>query len=588
MTRCPLLDWTDDGPRSQRFGDVYFSAADGLAESRAVFLAGCGLPDAWASRRRFTVAELGFGTGLNILALLALWRETRPRGGRLQIFSIEGFALSADEARRAHGAWPELSDLAAELVRQWPSARPGFHRLDFPELGATLDVGVGEVGPMLEAWQGRADAWFLDGFAPAKNPDMWSEAVLRLVAERSAPGARVATFTVAGAVRRGLEALGFAVAKRPGFGRKKERLEAQFVGAAVEARPPPRVAIVGAGIAGAALARAFRALGAEPTVLEADAPGAGASGNPAALVAPRLDAGGGAVATLHAQAFDRAVALYPDEAVLARGALQLEAGPRDTGRFDRIAGWEGFTPGAVVRRSREAVAQALGEPVGPGGLEIAEALTIEPQRVLERWLGPVVLARVERLERSGGAWRLIRGDGSSVLEAEVVCLCAGIGARALARLGPMRAVRGQVSVAAIDGGPPAAWGGYAIPTAGGVLFGATHDRDVEALAVRAEDHARNLALLAKARPRLAAAIEEAPLAGRAGIRAAMPDHLPLAGELEPGLFVLGGLGGRGFTLAPLLAEEVAAMAMDAARPLPRGLAALVDPRRYRDRSNGPS
>jgi len=146
-TASPLT-WTDDGqPRSRLYGDVYFSTTDGLAESRAVFLAGCGLPDAWRGRGRFVVGELGFGTGLNILALLDLWRREGPAGGRLHVFSIEAHPLSAAEATRALGAWPELADLAEMLTLRWPGAARGVHRVELPELRAILDVAVMDVAP---------------------------------------------------------------------------------------------------------------------------------------------------------------------------------------------------------------------------------------------------------------------------------------------------------------------------------------------------------------------------------------------------------------------------------------------------------
>ena len=144
------LDWTEDGPRSRLYGDVYFSRTDGLAESRAVFLEGCGLPHAWAGRDRFTVAELGLGTGLNIAALLELWRRTRPPGGKLSIFSVEAHLLSREEAARALALWREaLGDAADGLLAAWPDGRSGFHRLELQTLGATLDLYVGEVGDAL-------------------------------------------------------------------------------------------------------------------------------------------------------------------------------------------------------------------------------------------------------------------------------------------------------------------------------------------------------------------------------------------------------------------------------------------------------
>ncbi|WP_222873978.1 tRNA (5-methylaminomethyl-2-thiouridine)(34)-methyltransferase MnmD [Hankyongella ginsenosidimutans] len=215
-------------------------------------------------------------------------------------------------------------------------ATPGFHRIDWPALGATLDLAILEVEAALDAWQGKADAWFLDGFAPARNPEMWREPVLAQVAAHCAPGARLATYTVAGAVRSGLAAQGFAVARQPGFGRKRARLEAHWPGDRIEPAMP-RVAIVGAGIAGAALARAFAALGVPATVFSA---GPMASGNPAALISPRLIAGDGPEAQLCAQAFRRSVDLIAataPQAILARGLVRLERTPKDSARFDRIA-----------------------------------------------------------------------------------------------------------------------------------------------------------------------------------------------------------------------------------------------------------
>ena len=128
----------DDGgaPHSRRYGDVYFSREGGLAESRAVFLAGCGLPEAWSGRRRFTVGELGFGTGLNIAALLDLWSRTRPPGGQLQVFSIEAHPIAAEDAARALARWPELAPVAGRLTASWPGRARGPHRIEFPDLGA--------------------------------------------------------------------------------------------------------------------------------------------------------------------------------------------------------------------------------------------------------------------------------------------------------------------------------------------------------------------------------------------------------------------------------------------------------------------
>jgi tRNA 5-methylaminomethyl-2-thiouridine biosynthesis bifunctional protein len=593
MPRPPsdgLLTWTDDGqPRSRLYDDVYFSREDGLAEARAVFLQGCGLPEAWAGRRRFVVGELGFGSGLNILALLELWRRRRPEGARLRVFSVEAHPLTASEAGRALALWPEVADLAALLVARWPGRARGFHRIDLPEADAVLDVAVMEAAEALDAWSGQADAWFLDGFAPARNPAMWRDEVLAGVAARSAPDARAATFTVAGGVRRGLAAQGFSVEKRPGFGRKRERLEARRGGAAAVAAPTGAVAIVGGGIAGASAARALRMLGIEPLLVEAEHIGAGASGNRAALVTARLDAGLGPAAQLFAHALARAGALYEaiEGAVLSRGVLQLVQDPRDTARFSKIAGSDLFEPDALAVLEADETSARLGEPAPPA-LDMRQARVIDPARVLAAWAGPALKAHVDRLSHAGGRWRLLGRDGGVIAEADHVILAGGPDAARLAPSVVTAPVRGQVSwVAMTDAPPAAAWGGYAAPTPGGLLFGATHDRGDSGTDLRPDDDRKNRENLAKALPGLAARIADEAVESRASIRAVTPDRLPLAGpvaDAPPGLHVLGGFGARGFALAPLLAEHVAAGAAGAPSPLPAALAALVDPARFARRA----
>jgi tRNA 5-methylaminomethyl-2-thiouridine biosynthesis bifunctional protein len=584
------LDWTESGaPRSQRFGDIYFSREGGLDETRAVFLQGCGLPGAWQGRSHFTVGELGFGTGLNILALLALWAETRAPGQTLSIFSIEAYPLPREDAARALAAWPELGALPQSLLAAWPRRAPGFHRIAWPQLGATMDLAQGEVLPALEQWTGAADAWFLDGFSPALNPGMWRDEVLAAVAARSRPGAVAATFTVAGAVRRGLQAAGFAVDKRPGHGAKRERLEAHYRGERAPAAPLPSVAVIGAGIAGASLVRALAALGIDPVVAETEGPGAGASGNPAALVTPALDAGGGARARVYAQAFGRAVDLYraAGPAVIAsEGVLQLEGGERDGPRFDAVMAGDVFAPGALQRLDAEQATAALGHPTQVGALRFTEGLVVHPPALLDAWLGDArrLHARVASLRRrEAGGWSLLDTEGRTLLEADVVCLAAGAGVDALLEQPlPLTSVRGQASWAGgLDLPSAAAWGGYASPFAGGLLFGATHDRGRTDIGVDPADHARNLETLAQAAPVLADAARLIPLEGRASIRAAAFDRMPVAGALAEGLYVLGGLGSRGFTTAPLLAEHLAALIAGTPSPLPRDLQATVDPSRLR-------
>ncbi|HEY1073316.1 FAD-dependent 5-carboxymethylaminomethyl-2-thiouridine(34) oxidoreductase MnmC [Brevundimonas sp.] len=593
----PQLVWAEDGsPRSGRFGDVYFSKDDGLAETRAVFLDGCGLPQAWADRAAFTVAELGFGTGLNIVALLDLWRRARPAhqkdGGRLHVFSIEGFPLTRDEAARALSAWPELAETAAAVLAVWPQGAPGFHRLDLPQWNAAIDLAVGDAEWALEQWSGPADAWFLDGFSPALNPGMWSPEIMALIAARSAPGARVATFTVAGAVRRGLADHGFIVEKKPGHGRKRERLEAHLPSPPPSPVPPRHVAVVGAGIAGASVARALIAGGARVTVIEPERPGAGGSGFPAALVTPRLDAGDALIAGFHAQALERARALYSalPGAVIAEGVLQLEQAPRDAARFDKIAAQDLWPVEAMTRMDAEAASDRLGEAAPSGGLLMQGAMALRPSAVLEPWLAGAErrTARVAALLPQGDGWRLIDADGAVIVEADAVVLAAGWGTAALKGDTrpdlPLAPVAGQADWVEGPVTPPVAWGGYAVPTGTGLLFGATHDRGQTDLAPTAEASARNLATLAAALPALAARTEAAgPSQSRKAVRATTPDRLPLCGGLaSSGLYALTGLGSRGFCVAPLLAEDLAAQILNRPAPLPRAARQRLSPARFTD------
>ena len=563
----PLV-WRDDGlPQSSLYGDVYFSSVDGLAETRAVFLTGCGLPERFTGRRDFTVGELGFGSGLNIAALLDLWRREKPASGRLHIFSIEAHPLARNEAARILAHWPELGEAAQALLDRWPGQAHGFHRVELPGFDAVLDLAVMDVVEALEAWDGAADAWFLDGFSPALNPAMWRDEVLAAVAARSAPGAKAATFTVAGAVRRGLAAAGFEVAKRPGFGRKRERLEAWLPGERGELPRPESLAIVGGGIAGAALARAARAEGLSVTVID-DPDDVAASGNPAGLVTPALDAGGGPRAALYAQAFARAVQLYEEtpEVVIARQVLQLPTAERDPARFATVAGQDLFEPGTMA--------------VEAAGLAMRAALVVEPPAVTAAWSGEVVPRRVARLERDQDGWRLLDDAGDLIVRADRVALAGGAATGDLDPAVRLKPVRGQASWTAGVSTRPVAFGGYAVPTRDGVLFGATHDRDQTQVDVRPEDHQRNLATLAKGLPNLAEQLRDKTFEGRAAVRGTTPDRLPLAGIRDDGVLVLTGLGSRGLCLAPLLAEHLVARMLDIPSPLPRQLSHLASSRRF--------
>lgn len=216
----PDLHWQGNVPVAARFDDPYFSLVDGLLETRHVFLGGNGLPGRF--RPGFTIAELGFGTGLNCLAALAAWRAS-GRTGKLAFISFEAWPMAAGDMARALSAFPEMMDLAPPLLKARAAGKLVVETTDL-----ALEIIPGDARETLPQWSGRADAWFLDGFAPAKNPELWEPALLRQVARHTVPGGTAATYSAAGAVRRALADAGFEVERRSGFGRKRHMTAARL------------------------------------------------------------------------------------------------------------------------------------------------------------------------------------------------------------------------------------------------------------------------------------------------------------------------------------------------------------------------
>ncbi|MEL6168363.1 MAG: tRNA (5-methylaminomethyl-2-thiouridine)(34)-methyltransferase MnmD [Pseudomonadota bacterium] len=210
------IEWRDSVPVSRQFSDPYYSLDDGLAETRHVFLDGNDLPQRF--RPGFVIAELGFGTGLNAASALASWRRAGV-DGPLTFVSFEAFPLSSAAMVKALGAFPELAPEAASVL----SALRGDRQVDL-----NLRVILGDVNETLRGWTGAADAWFLDGFSPDRNPAMWGPDLLAEAATHTAEGGTAATYSAAGHVRRGLESAGFLVERSPGFGRKRHMTRARL------------------------------------------------------------------------------------------------------------------------------------------------------------------------------------------------------------------------------------------------------------------------------------------------------------------------------------------------------------------------
>jgi len=555
FARHAALQWHDGIPRDAVTGDIYYKPDDAPGEIATVFLRGIGAPDLWRGRATTTIGETGFGMGLNFLFLWQLFRRTGT--GRLHFVSVEGYPPSPADLARAHAAFPELADLSQALRAAWPPPVIGFHRRRFGPVCLTLMIGPVET--MLAQLEAQVDAWFLDGFAPARNPAMWSPAVFDQIDRLSAPGAPAASFTVAAAVRQALRARGWQVEKAPGHGRKRDRLVAMKPGRTVPCRALPRIAIIGAGVAAQSVAAAAQAEGLTPLLIGA---GQSASAVPAGVRAPRLTLGTGPAERLDLIAHCDAVArlqgcplllLEPDPARLAKlTALHAPLAER-------------FQPVDA------AAAQALaGVCVHTGGFLCAGA-------GLPPWQPPDAVAdHAVSVTRMADGWR-IRGHNSHY-DADRVILAGGPEGLALAPDLPVQSRPGRIAFYDGAAGPrlPLAYGGYAVAAPQGLWLGSTFER------TPADDPAGMLtSKLAAVAPALAKCLaDRTPVRWWSGCRAVTPDRRPLAGPLANGLICLTGLGARGHQTAPLLAEAVIARLTDCPWPLERDMIAMLDPMRF--------
>lgn len=572
------LAWRHDDaeletPHSTDFDDVYFSRHDGRAETEHVFIAANALPRRladWQESRPFAIGETGFGTGLNMLCAWACFERHAPSTARLHLVSTERFPLTRQDLSRSLAVWPDLASKAQRLVEQWPEPVAGVHRL-WLDARVTLDLHLGDSAERLAHLDGRIDAWFLDGFAPAKNPEMWHPELFEAMARVSHPGATFATFTCAGVVKRGLKAAGFAWRKVPGFGRKREMLAGEITSPPTDARrqatpwfqppsplPVSHVAVIGAGLAGASVAHALARRGLAVTLLDRQGPGTGGSGNHQGALYVKL-----AVETnLHSRVYlagllhtRRWLTSLDPEQYLWRdcGVLQLAASDREVGRQARFLDRHRL-PSSVVEGVNAETASRRAGLVGDarlahGGLDYPLAGWVRPAVLCERLATtPGVRfrqAQVERLESLPAGWSLHLATGETLQADQVVIATAELANRFAQTAGlPLQPIRGQVSWLNL---PPEApelqrvvcAGGYVPPALDGVLsFGATFDPNETATELREADHAANLAELQRTLPgfvdalrRAGADLDPAHLSGRAAVRAASPDKTPYAGPV---------------------------------------------------------
>ncbi len=636
------LDWDEHGqPLSRQFGDVYFSRNDGLGETRHVFLQGNALAERFAALPaggRLTIGETGFGTGMNFLCAWQLFTQTAPADARLHFVSVEKYPLSSADLKKALALWPGLAPWSAQLLAQYVAINPGFQRLVFDGGRVVLTLLVGDVLEQLPPLEARIDAWFLDGFAPAKNPAMWTPELFTELARLSAPGATLGTFTAAGFVRRGLIAAGFAMHRVPGYGHKREIMRGRFEGQpAAEAAPwyarPPRphgdrrAVVIGAGIAGCATAASLAARGWQVQLVERHAEVAReGSGNPQGVLYLKLSAHGTPLSQLVVAGFGHTRRLLPNlrpgEDWDACGVLQLGFDAKEQARQQQLA--EAFPP-SLLRALTQSEAEAVaGVNLGSGGLLFPDAGWLHPP-ALCRWLasqpGIELKTHSEALEiqRHDGQWQ-VRAASGLLAQAPVLVLANATDSLAFAPTAwlPLKRIRGQISRLPATPASSAlrtllCAEGYVAPARHGEhTLGASFDFKACDLEPSAAEHRSNLALLEEISADLATRLDAAhldptTLQGRAAYRCTSPDYLPLVGPLAEaeafqqayaalrkdarlrpdtpcpwleGLYLNLGHGSRGLVTAPLAAELLAAWLEDEPLPLPRAVAEACHPNRF--------
>jgi len=622
----PRLQFDAQGaPLSSLYGDVYRSRAGALAESESVFVQGCQIPVRWSGSERACVLEIGFGTGLNLLAASQAFLLHAHPAGRLDFVSVEANPLSHADLIAAHRAYGVASEpLMRELAARWPCALPGMHRLTLAGGRVRQILAFGEAARMLPRLKLRADTIFLDGFAPRHNPTAWDESVLKQIARLSAPDARLATYTAAAVVRQRLAQAGFEVERVAGFGGKRERINARYAPRWRTWPPPPappnwgsrEVAIVGAGLAGVTVADRLVQDGWQVTLIDRQhEPASEGSGQP--LVADHVHLSPddnflarltraallmrepGAQAGMHALGrlalANTAEAFEHQQVMLARLAFpQAFARAVDAGEASDLAGCS-LTSGAIW------VPGAMATQ--PGLLSSAR---IEQCGAALTWLGGRVVSSIARTPDQHD-WQITDPQGALIARAPVVVLCDAsnqMRTPPLASL-PLRRVRGQTSWIRhpLINGLRTVLGGaaYAVPFDGQALVGSTYD-DHDAVLPDPESDRSNARRLATCLGVDSDSLVAAARSGVLGFRWTAADRLPVIGECPDealawqyrndliknerlplprlqGLYCVRGLGSRGLLWSTLAAELVVAALNGSAFALERDLLDAIDPAR---------
>lgn len=588
-------------PISKQFGDVYFSKDNGLLETRHVFLNGNDLPERLQQLQDFDyfcIGETGFGTGLNILALWQLWQKVRPSNhSHLHVISVEKFPLTKTDLIRALHAWPELKLLTDQLIQQYPLPLAGCHRLSFPNERFSIDLWLGDAHDVFPniAKTHPVNAWFLDGFAPSCNPDMWEEQVLKHLVRLSNVGTTFSSFSVAGVLKRGLQQHGLSISRPRGFKHKREMLKAVWAAETHETcqsietnknqKKIRHIAIIGAGIAGLTTAWACAKRGHQVTIFEQSTALSGASGNPLALLNPKLCAIEQTSEHLMTLAWQYAITHYAQFSAFQKIQVHQLAlkNPEDL-----IALSEQY-PSDILHMDEPE--QGLLQSTYLS-LNLCHAGVISPQKLcLEILQNPSIQVRHTKVIKLEQHAHVHLNDAEHQCHNfDHVVVCAAYDSAALFTTYPtLKPTRGQISWLKNTETPLQAqhaysYGGYCMQlNQEQLILGASFHPNCTDTHVSDEDHRHNFNLLHSAFPNYASTL--APIQewqGRASIRAQSLDYFPLVGQvdLNTEIYTLAGLGSKGFLFAPLCSEVLVAQMLNEICPVSETLMQKLSPQRF--------
>lgn len=579
------VGWRGNTPYAAAFDDIYYSSDGGVKQAQHVFLHGNNLPEAWQGRDHFVILETGFGSGLNLLATWSAWLEDPKACQQLHYLAAEKHPFNATDLTQLHAQHPEFAALSAELIARWPPLTPGFHRIELADSRLRLTLLFGDAHTTLPQVAAQVNAFYLDGFAPAKNPDLWSPSLLQQIARLAAAHATLATWCVAGPVRRALQNAGFRLEKSVGFGSKREMLRGQLIAARTRNKqptyPPSHAIIIGAGLAGTSAAYALARRGWQVTVIDRHAQIAqGASGNPAGIVRPTLSLDDNLNARLTRAAFLYACQVWPRHLDQSHwspcGVVQRAKDAAEASYHHRLLDSLAFPPEFV-----HAITNGLRFPLAgwaaPPSVCAANLAACGAHLTLHLGLN------VTRLHRCSKGWQAHDANGIPIATADLVILASGADLQPLTDLALQR-TRGQVTLVSTAGldSPDTVLcqDGYVIPpVAGQICVGASYDLERDPTPSLSAQEA-NLVRLKTLVPDYKRPPHE--VLNRVSFRAVAPDRMPLIGALTPpGLYTLTGLASRGLTWSPLAGEILASQISGEPLPIEKDLANALNPQRLK-------